>query len=433
MPNTFATPSKCLTPILLTAALAVPFDRMQAQPTELANGAARYDVACSIQDSSGPRSCAVPSSSSCDAESYDASLPSPQSTGITFINRGDSPVKVYWLNFQGNRVLYQSLPPGGRYTQPTFYGHNWLVATMSEQCLGVFKTSPESIEAGSASFPPPPIPDYEQSPPPEENLIWTPGYWAWNQDIGNYYWVDDAWIAAPIVGYLWTPGYWAVQHGAFAWRPGYWGPHVGFYGGINYGYGYFGRGFVGGSWRNGRMMYNSAVINVGRFHLTNTYDEPVPHAATITRVSYTGGGGISARPNAAELAAATEIHIPSTAAQSRQLHAAQNNPATRSGINNGASRTQDQHSGSLSFVHSTAPPARPARAADAVAPYRASSAAPTGPAVRPQNQPRATQPQTSVARAPAEQQPAPHEGQQPHQNPSQTRPRPVTHTDGHLP
>ena len=32
----------------------------------------------------------------------------------------------------------------------------------------------------------------------------------------------------------------------FVFYDGYWGPHVGFYGGINYGFGYFGLGFEGG-------------------------------------------------------------------------------------------------------------------------------------------------------------------------------------------
>ena len=30
---------------------------------------------------------------------------------------------------------------------------------------------------------------------------------------------------------------------------GYWGPHVGYYGGVNYGFGYMGVGFAGGAWR----------------------------------------------------------------------------------------------------------------------------------------------------------------------------------------
>ena len=53
----------------------------------------------------------------------------------------------------------------------------------------------------------------------------------------------------PRAGVLWTPGYWGFAGGVYAWHAGYWGPHVGFYGGINYGFGYGGVGFVGGEWR----------------------------------------------------------------------------------------------------------------------------------------------------------------------------------------
>ena len=54
--------------------------------------------------------------------------------------------------------------------------------------------------------------------------------------------------AAALVGALWTPGYWGWGDGGYRWHAGYWGPHVGFYGGVNYGFGYFGVGFVGGCW-----------------------------------------------------------------------------------------------------------------------------------------------------------------------------------------
>ncbi|MEO6912255.1 MAG: YXWGXW repeat-containing protein, partial [Edaphobacter sp.] len=49
-------------------------------------------------------------------------------------------------------------------------------------------------------------------------------------------------------GYLWTPGYWGWGSGAYLFHAGYWGPHVGFYGGVNYGFGYTGRGYEGGYW-----------------------------------------------------------------------------------------------------------------------------------------------------------------------------------------
>ena len=49
----------------------------------------------------------------------------------------------------------------------------------------------------------------------------------------------------------------------YAFHEGYWGPHVGFYGGVNYGFGYGGVGFVGGRWDGGYFAYNTAVLNVG--------------------------------------------------------------------------------------------------------------------------------------------------------------------------
>src|SRR5277367_6577561 len=55
----------------------------------------------------------------------------------------------------------------------------------------------------------------------------------------------------PTPGYLWSPGYWGFGGGIYAWHGGYWGPHVGFYGGVNYGFGYGGFGFVGGGWAGG--------------------------------------------------------------------------------------------------------------------------------------------------------------------------------------
>src|SRR6201997_4575615 len=93
---------------------------------------------------------------------------------------------------------------------------------------------------------PPALPVYVQPPCPTEGYIWTPGYWAYG--AAGYYWVPGVWVAPPRVGVLWTPGYWGFGGGLYAWHPGYWGPHVGFYGGINYGFGYFGAGFAGGVW-----------------------------------------------------------------------------------------------------------------------------------------------------------------------------------------
>src|ERR1035441_3600210 len=84
---------------------------------------------------------------------------------------------------------------------------------------------------------PPPLPAYEQPMCPGDGYIWTPGYWAWD---GAYYWVPGTWVLAPQIGYLWTPGYWGWGGAGFMFNEGYWGMSVGFYGGIDYGFGYFG-------------------------------------------------------------------------------------------------------------------------------------------------------------------------------------------------
>ena len=59
----------------------------------------------------------------------------------------------------------------------------------------------------SVTIAPPELPVYEQPPIPGPGYMWTPGYWAWDEDEGDYYWVPGAWVSAPEPGLLWTPGY----------------------------------------------------------------------------------------------------------------------------------------------------------------------------------------------------------------------------------
>src|SRR5258706_2128088 len=81
---------------------------------------------------------------------------------------------------------------------------------------------------------PPPLPIYDQPLCPGENYIWTPGYWAYGDDLDDYYWVPGTWVLAPEVGFLWTPGYWEWNDDRYIFNDGYWGPQVGFYGGMFY-------------------------------------------------------------------------------------------------------------------------------------------------------------------------------------------------------
>src|SRR3974390_776018 len=98
----------------------------------------------------------------------------------------------------------------------------------------------------SVTIAPPALPAYEQPPIPARCYIWAPGYWSYGEY--GYFWVPGTWVEPPEVGLLWTPGYWGWSEGFFVWSPGYWAPQVGFYGGVNYGFGDFGHGHAGGYW-----------------------------------------------------------------------------------------------------------------------------------------------------------------------------------------
>jgi WXXGXW repeat (2 copies) len=170
---------------------------------------------------------------------------------------------------------------------------------------------------------PPPLPVYAQPICPGPGYMWTPGYWAWNDDDG-YYWVPGTWVVAP-VGLFWTPGYWGWGDGLYVWHGGYWGPHVGFYGGINYGFGYTGVGFYGGEWRGRNFYYNRSVTNVSVTNVTNVYNRTVV-VRNETHVAYNGGrGGIEARPTRQQETWARESHTPALAVQREHEHAAMQN------------------------------------------------------------------------------------------------------------
>jgi len=155
----------------------------------------------------------------------------------------------------------------------------------------------------SVRIAPPVIPVYEQPICPGDGYMWTPGYWGWDDGVGDYYWVPGTWVMAPEVGFLWTPGYWGWGDGGYFWNEGYWGQTVGFYGGINYGFGYFGVGFGGGRWDGGHFFYNRAVMNVNVTEIHNVYNTRVEE--NNNHVSYNGGnGGVVARPTPEEEAAA---------------------------------------------------------------------------------------------------------------------------------
>lgn len=183
---------------------------------------------------------------------------------------------------------------------------------------------------------PPALPVYVQPPCPVDGYMWQPGYWAYNDDDG-YYWVPGVWVAPPDPGLYWTPCYWGFAGGVYGFHAGYWGPHVGFYGGINYGFGYSGYGYGGGRWDGGRFRYNTAVVNINRTVIHNTYvDRTVINNRYVNNhTSFNGPGGVSARPRPEEQAAMRDRHIQPTAQQMSHQQVASHNRNQFASVNKG--------------------------------------------------------------------------------------------------
>jgi len=211
-----------------------------------------------------------------------------------------------------------------------------LIRTMFLALVGLILSSASFAQVRiTVAFGPPALPVYEQPVCPGDGFIWVPGYWAWDGD--DYYWVPGTWISAPEVGFLWTPPWWGWDGGVFLFHEGFWGPHVGFYGGINYGFGYFGEGFVGGRWDGGHFFYNRSVMNVNVVNVHNVYNETVINRnVTVNHISYNGGqGGIEARPTAQDEQAGFDRHLGPVAAQNEHVQAARNNPELKASKNAG--------------------------------------------------------------------------------------------------
>jgi len=188
---------------------------------------------------------------------------------------------------------------------------------------------------------PPPLPEYSQPDCPGDGYLWTPGYWSYAPQ--GYYWVPGAWARPPEVGYLWTPGYWGFVGGRYHYHYGFWGRHIGYYGGINYGFGYVGVGYQGGYWNGDRFDYNRSVNNVNISNV-QVYNRTITNTVVINnttvnitnnRSSYNGPGGVARQPLPTEIAATREQRIPPMNTQLQARQAAAQNRQQFASVNKG--------------------------------------------------------------------------------------------------
>jgi hypothetical protein len=72
-----------------------------------------------------------------------------------------------------------------------------------------------------AKKPPAPIDEMPPDERPEGDVVWIGGYYAWDDDRGDYLWVSGCWRTKP-VGKEWVPGYFREVGDNWQWVPGFW-------------------------------------------------------------------------------------------------------------------------------------------------------------------------------------------------------------------
>lgn len=70
--------------------------------------------------------------------------------------------------------------------------------------------------------PPEPIEELPPDVRPDGRQVeWISGYWAWDDDADDFFWVSGIWREIP-QGFRWLPGYWNQVDGGFQWVSGTW-------------------------------------------------------------------------------------------------------------------------------------------------------------------------------------------------------------------
>jgi hypothetical protein len=93
-----------------------------------------YDLEQSTSEPAKPKPPHVPSERGCYAEGSLKSPAAKEIMNIRFTNNGTTPVHIYWISFEGKRILYKLLNPGLSYLQPSYVGHFWVITGASDEC-----------------------------------------------------------------------------------------------------------------------------------------------------------------------------------------------------------------------------------------------------------------------------------------------------------
>jgi len=76
-----------------------------------------------------------------------SSMRTGEETSITFINRTDKEIDIYWLDSERQRKHYATVAAGDQHRQHTFAGHVWLVTDKDGETLLAFMAEEEDADA----------------------------------------------------------------------------------------------------------------------------------------------------------------------------------------------------------------------------------------------------------------------------------------------
>ena len=106
--------------------------------------------------------------------------------------------------------------------------------SLDNEVLDVLARGPlhEAFAAAHQSNPEPsivvnkPAPENIEELPPEfkpqgDNVVWIPGYWAWDDSKTDFIWISGVWRNVP-PGRKWVPGYWDQVEDGHRWVSGFW-------------------------------------------------------------------------------------------------------------------------------------------------------------------------------------------------------------------
>lgn len=82
----------------------------------------------------------------CKEEGTLRSLEANVQTSMVFTNKESQPIRVYWLDYDGKRILYETLGTGQVFSIQTYVTHPWLITDAKDNCKAIYMPTSKGLE-----------------------------------------------------------------------------------------------------------------------------------------------------------------------------------------------------------------------------------------------------------------------------------------------